>query len=149
MLHSRNAVGLAAVLSVAVASTVQSLASAQIPGGELAQQMSGASARKWVVTAVANWLGPGNRCKSGETYTFFADQTVRHDVCTSGALRETTLTWHVLPDANGENVIDINGTHYEVRFLEHQHIVEVRLRSIVVKGVQVNDIVLTYTKPEI
>jgi len=140
---------LAALASIAVVTTTQAAAIGQIPDSQAAQKLSGGSSRRWIIKPLAGFLGPGSHCSGGDTYTFFADYKVRHDECMSHSIRETNLTWRVLPQANQENIIEIGQQEYEIRFKEDERSVYARLRPIVPQGVEVKDITLRYAKPEI
>jgi hypothetical protein len=149
MFDDRRVFGQAIAVSLLTVVLTQSAALAQISDAQVAQRLSGGASRKWVLTKVVGFMGPGTRCTSGETYTFFANGTVRHDLCASGSMGETALTWHVLSQANDENVVEMGGKRYEVRFREDSQTVYARLRTVVIKGVQVHDFILQFPKPEI
>ena len=138
-----------AVLVSLLAFGAQTAAVAQMADSQVAQQMTGGSSRKWIATPLAGFLGPGSRCSSGNTFTFFSNHTGRHDQCVGGTVKETNLTWRVLPQANEENVVEIGEQKYEIRFSEDAHTISARLRPIAPQGSTVSDLVLRYAKPEI
>jgi hypothetical protein len=82
---------------------------------QMEKQLAGAQAREWVLKAFTSYLGPGDKCKSGESYRFKVDHTVTVSRCIKGEIHDETQTWSIETDQL-ETRLTLGSTHYILKF---------------------------------
>jgi hypothetical protein len=80
------------------------------------KRLAGARGRDWVYKTVEMFMGPGNKCKQGESYRFKADHTVVISQCVSGLMHTDTQRWSIESVDPLETHVKVGGTSYILRF---------------------------------
>jgi hypothetical protein len=84
--------------------------------GQVERRLAGARGRDWVYKTVETFMGPGNKCKQGESYRFKADHTVVITQCISGSMHSDTQKWSIESIDPLETHVKVGATSYILRF---------------------------------
>jgi hypothetical protein len=85
---------------------------------EQATKLAGAKAREWVLKKFETFMGPADRCKSGESYRFKVDHTVVISTCVSGKVQTETEQWSIQSSTASETHILVGDKSYLLKFWE-------------------------------
>jgi hypothetical protein len=114
--HSRR--WLYALLCFAFVTSVGPSADAD-SASDQAAKLAGSHAREWVFKRWETMMGPGNRCKAGESYRFKADGSVAISSCVGGQTRTQTQPWAIESADALETHVKIGATSYILKFWEN------------------------------
>src|SRR5580704_12101002 len=62
---------------------------------KIEQRLAGSRGRDWVYKTVEMFMGPGNKCKQGESYRFKTDHTVVISQCVADQMHTDTQKWSI------------------------------------------------------
>ncbi len=82
---------------------------------QMEKQLAGTHGREWVLKAFTSYLGPGDKCKEGESYRFKTDHTVTISRCINGEIHDETETWLIESDQL-ETRLTVGSAHYILKF---------------------------------
>src|SRR5258708_35391973 len=82
---------------------------------QMEKQLAGTHGREWVLKAFTSYLGPGDKCKEGESYRFKTDRTVTISRCINGEIQDETQTWSIERDQL-ETRLTVGSVHYILKF---------------------------------
>jgi hypothetical protein len=68
---------------------------ARVTADQVAKKLAGPHGHEWVFQKWETFLGPGNRCKRGESYRFTPDHQVTISTCVEGHVQTETKPWSI------------------------------------------------------
>jgi hypothetical protein len=89
---------------------------AQETSDQIVKRLAGTHGRDWIFTAAETFMGPGNKCKKGESYRFKADGTVVISQCISGQMQTDAEKWSIESVDALETHVKVGATSYILRF---------------------------------
>ena len=84
-----------------------------------AAKLAGSHAKEWVFKKWETLMGPGNRCKAGESYRFKADGSVIISNCVDGQTHNETLPWAIESADALETHVKVGNTSYVLKFWDN------------------------------
>lgn len=81
-----------------------------------AAKLTGTKAREWVFKKWETFMGPGDKCKSGESYRFKIDHSVVISNCVSGTVQTETQHWDIESATAAETHVKIGSKSYILKF---------------------------------
>jgi hypothetical protein len=72
---------------------VSPIASTADSADQIVKHLCGTQSREWVFERLDPFLGPGNRCKQGETYRFYVKHHLTITTCVNGEIHTETKEW--------------------------------------------------------
>jgi hypothetical protein len=83
---------------------------------QIAHKLVGTHGRDWVLTKWETFLGPGNRCKKGQSYRFSRDYHVAISACVDGHIQAQTKMWSLDLNDPLDTKLKIGDTWYILIF---------------------------------
>ncbi len=79
---------------------------------QIAKKLAGTHGQEWIFQKWETFLGPGNRCKGGESYRFTTDHQVTVSTCVEGHVKTETKPWSIDLQAAPDIKLKIGDTLY-------------------------------------
>jgi hypothetical protein len=110
---------------------LSSVCSAQDTTEQIEKRLAGPRGRDWVYKTVEMFMGPGNKCKQGESYRFKADHSLVISQCVSGVMHTDTQKWSIESVDALETHVKVGNTSYILRFWDtpQAHFMALRTKS--------------------
>jgi hypothetical protein len=89
------------------------------PASDQAAKLAGPRAKEWVFRKWETLMGPGNHCKSGESYRFKADGSVIISSCINGQTQTQTQPWAIESADALETHVRVGTTSYLLKFWDN------------------------------
>lgn len=89
------------------------------PASDQAAKLAGTHAKEWVFKKWETLMGPGNRCKAGESYRFKADGSVVISSCVDGQTHTETQPWAIESADDLETHVKVGTTSYILKFWDN------------------------------
>lgn len=83
---------------------------------QIVKRLCGTRSREWVFKRLDTFLGPGNRCRQGETYRFDVHNHVIITTCVNGEIRTETKDWAIYTTDPLDTYIKIGDVSYILLF---------------------------------
>jgi hypothetical protein len=105
---------------------------AQNADAQIAKKLAGTQSHEWVFQRWETFMGPGNRCKQGESYRFTRDHQVMISTCIEGHVKTETKPWSLDTQDPMEAKIQIGETSYVLIFWDKKggHFMTLRTKPI-------------------
>jgi hypothetical protein len=89
------------------------------PASDQAAKLAGSHAKEWVFKKWETLMGPGNHCKSGESYRFKADGSVVISSCVNSQTQTQTQPWAIESADALETHVKVGTTSYILKFWDN------------------------------